>query len=107
MTKIINFWSIETTLSPEELEQKSQSVYISTTVGGRKLSRYMQDTLDLVNHKDYEYIINQKLNGRYIGVLILLTLKATARFVQSGGGHLDFSRSSIRELKKKGYELFK
>ena len=97
--------SYKETYSPEQLASKAQSVYISTTVGGNALDKYMRDELDLKDHTDYEYVINQKLKGKEVGVLFLLTSKADARWAQTRklGG---FSRTSVADLKKQSYELW-
>jgi hypothetical protein len=96
--------SFKETYSPEQLASKAQAVYISTTVGGHALDKKMEE-LDLDNHKEYEYVINQKLNGKYVGVLFLLTPLAVARWVQTGGMS-GFSRTSVADLKKDKYELW-
>ena len=93
-------------LSPDKLKTHAKSLYISTTVNSNKLDKYMQSKLDLIDHKDYEYIINHKLNNKYVKVLILLTAKASARFSQTFGGKLDFNKTSISELTKMKYDLW-
>lgn len=90
--------------SPKKLMNKNFGVYISKTVGGRKLDKHMQENFDLVDHRDYEYVINQKLNGKYVGVLFLMSPQGIGRW-ESGLGMKGFSRTSVGELKRKKYEL--
>ena len=91
--------------TPSDLKNKNYGIYISTTVGGKALDKRMED-LDVQNHRDYEYVINQKYKGKYVGVLFLMSEKGEGRWVTSLGMK-GFSRISAELLIKGGYELWK
>jgi len=93
------------TNSPQELAENNLGVYITDSVGGNALDRYMQDDLDLKNQRDYEYVINQRLNGEEVGVLFLMSNMGAGRW-ESSLGMKGFSKTSVKELKEKRYELF-
>jgi len=101
-------WHIRTSdisNSPDDLRNKNYGIYMTTTIPSRELDRYMQDTLDLTDHKDYEYVINQKLDGKPVGVLFLMSFKGQGRW-ETSLGKKGFSRTDIKELEKNNYELF-
>ena len=91
--------------SPEDLEFGNKGVYMSTTMSGKELDDFMQNNLDLKNHKDYEYVINQRLDGEFVGVLFLMSEQGAGRW-QSSLGNKQFSKTDVNELKKRKYELF-
>ncbi|NOQ37591.1 hypothetical protein GQ472_01760 [archaeon] len=97
--------------SPEQLRSKAVSVYMTDKVGSSVIDAYLQDNLDLVNHKDYELITNQTLSGKPVNVLVVLTQKAGYRIadsrISSQSKIWDMNITTIKDLTDSGYGLWK
>lgn len=89
-------------LSPTDLK-KAKEIYITKTVSSNVVMKHMQNNLDLKLGRDFEYVTNQKLNGKYVGVLFLMNDKAVYRWVP-GSAIEGFTRTNLTELRD--YELW-
>ena len=93
-------------LSPNDLKRALEVYIVTGSPGsGGQILNYMKDNLDLKLGRDFEYVTNQKIDGKYVSVLFLMTPKALGRWVP-GTALKGFSRTSVKDLEKKGYELW-
>jgi len=87
------------------MEQTKYGIYISHSVGGIKLDKYMQDDLDLKHQRDYIYITNIKISDKLTGILILNSYKGAGRWVSSLGMK-GFSKPTTDEMNEIKVKVF-